>query len=242
MAHQTSSPTSSSTNLAALRREVLAANVALSRRGLALFTFGNASAVDRERGLVIIKPSGVPYEEMREQDLVVTDLDGRIVEGALRPSSDLPTHLVLYRAFPQVGGVVHTHSHYATVWAQAGREIPCMGTTHADYFHGPVPLTEHLSPGEIESGYEANTGEAIVRRMAGLDPLRMPAALVRGHASFCWGPSVSAAVETASILEEVAKMTYHTLVLEAAAAPIPDGLLNKHFFRKHGPGAYYGQK
>lgn len=232
---------SQAAGLAALRREVLAANVALSRRGLALFTFGNASAVDRERGLVVIKPSGVPYEAMREEDLVVTDLEGRVVEGTLRPSSDLPTHVVLYRAFPSIGGVVHTHSHYATVWAQAGREIPCMGTTHADYFHGPVPLTKELSVGEIESAYEENTGVAIVRRMAGLDPLRMPAVLVRGHASFCWGASVTAAVETASILEEVARMAYHTLVLEAAAAPIPDTLLNKHFNRKHGAGRYYGQ-
>ena len=232
-----------SSTVATLRRDVLAANVTLARRGLAQFTFGNASAVDRDRGLVVIKPSGVPYESMRDGDLVITDLDGRIVEGSLRPSSDLPTHLVLYRAFPAIGGVVHTHSHFATVWAQSGREIPCLGTTHADYFHGPIPLTEHLSHDEIEGAYEENTGHAIVRRLrAGeLDPTRMPAALVRGHASFCWGASVGAAVETASILEEVARMAYHTLVLEAAAPPIPDKLRDRHFFRKHGPGAYYGQ-
>lgn len=227
--------------LATLRDEVLQANLELSRSGLALFTFGNASAIDRDEGLVVIKPSGVPYAEMRPEDLVVTDLDGRIVEGTLRPSSDLPTHLVLYRAFSGVGGVVHTHSHYATVWAQAGREIPCMGTTHADYFRGPIPITDPMDPTEIASAYEENTGHAIVRRFQDLDPAEMPAVLVAGHASFCWGPTVSRAVQTAKILETVARMAYDTAALNPAAAPISTALMDKHFLRKHGAAAYYGQ-
>ena len=224
-----------------LRDEVLRANLHLSRSGLALYTFGNASAIDRVNNLVVIKPSGVPYEEIRPEDLVVTDLDGRIVEGKLRPSSDLPTHLVLYKAFPGIGGVVHTHSHYATVWAQAGREIPCMGTTHADYFRGPVPITEVLEESEISSEYEANTGHAIVRRFRDLDPEEMPATLVAGHASFCWGPTVSDAAHTAELLETVAHMAYDTASINPAAAPISKHLLDKHFLRKHGAKAYYGQ-
>jgi L-ribulose-5-phosphate 4-epimerase len=227
--------------IAALRSAVCEANVELARRKLARFTFGNASAIDRERGLVVIKPSGVPYTELRPVNLVVVDLDGRIVEGTLRPSSDLPTHLVLYRAFAQIGGIVHTHSHYATVWAQAQREIPCFGTTHADYFHGAVPTTPCLDDSEIDTDYEANTGHAIVRRFEGIDPLCVPAVLVAGHASFCWGESVERAVDTATILEQVAHMAYDTVVLNAAAAPISAGLLDKHYFRKHGTAAYYGQ-
>jgi L-ribulose-5-phosphate 4-epimerase len=230
-----------SDGLAALRAEVCEANVELARRGLARFTFGNASGMDRDRGLVVIKPSGVPYDELRPELLSVVDLEGAIVEGTLRPSSDLPTHLVLYRAFPQIGGVVHTHSHYSTVWAQACRELPCLGTTHADYFHGAIPVTEHLSHGDIESEYERNTGEAIVRRFDGLDPMRMPAVLVAGHASFCWGATVSRAVETASLLETVAHMAFDTMTLNLAATPIPETLRDKHFFRKNGPDAYYGQ-
>jgi L-ribulose-5-phosphate 4-epimerase len=228
---------------ASLRDDVLDANQELARRGLALFTFGNASACDRARGVVVIKPSGVAYERMTAADLVVTDLEGRTVEGQLRPSSDLATHLVLYRAFPSIGGIVHTHSHFATVWAQARRELPCFGTTHADYFHGPVPVTTPMTDGEIAGEYEANTGTAIVRRFADgrLDPLRMRAVLVAGHASFCWGRTVSEAVETASILEEVARLAYHTVTLDAAADPISPALLDKHFLRKHGPAAYYGQ-
>jgi L-ribulose-5-phosphate 4-epimerase len=227
--------------LASLRVEVCEANVALARRGLAKFTFGNASGIDRSRGLVVIKPSGVPYDELRPEMLTVVDLDGRLVEGSLRPSSDLPTHLVLYRAFTGIGGVVHTHSHYSTVWAQACREIPCLGTTHADYFHGPIPVTQPLIHGEIESEYERNTGEAIVHRFAELDPMRMSAVLVAGHASFCWGTSVSRAVETASLLETIAHMAFDTMAITDAATPIPETLRDKHFFRKHGPGAYYGQ-
>lgn len=233
--------TSRDERLADLRRDVSAANRELAARGLARFTFGNASAIDRESGLVVIKPSGVPYETMTPAQMVVVNMDGEIVEGNLRPSSDLPTHLELYRAFAGIGGVVHTHSHHATVWAQSQREIPCMGTTHADYFHGAIPVTSHLPAEQIESGYEANTGREIVRRFAGLDPMRMPAVLVAGHASFCWGPSVGAAVETADLLEEVARMAYATLTLESGAQPIPTVLLDKHFLRKHGPAAYYGQ-
>jgi L-ribulose-5-phosphate 4-epimerase len=227
--------------LATLRDEVLHANIELSRRGLALYTFGNASALARDEGLVVIKPSGVPYDTMRAEDLVITDLDGTIVEGTKRPSSDLPTHLVLYRAFPALGGVVHTHSHYATVWAQAGREIPCMGTTHADYFRGPVPITAPMEAEEIAERYEENTGHAIVRRFRDLDPAQMPATLVAGHASFCWGATVTDAVQTASILETVARMAYDTAALNPAAGPIADALLDKHFLRKHGVNAYYGQ-
>jgi L-ribulose-5-phosphate 4-epimerase len=227
--------------LAALRGDVCAANIELAERGLARFTFGNASAIDRASGLVVIKPSGVPYASLQPKHLVVVDLDGAVVEGDLRPSSDLPTHLELYRAFGEIGGVVHTHSHYATVWAQSQCEIPCLGTTHADYFHGPIPITAHLAAEDIESEYEANTGREIVRRFASLHPMRMPAVLVAGHASFCWGPTVGAAVETADLLEEVARMAYGTLTLNAAATPLPTPLLDKHFLRKHGPAAYYGQ-
>ncbi|HVX39779.1 MAG TPA: L-ribulose-5-phosphate 4-epimerase AraD [Gemmatimonadaceae bacterium] len=227
--------------IAELRSAVCEANVELAQRGLAKFTFGNASAIDREHAIVVIKPSGVPYDELRPRDLVVVDLDGNHVEGKLRPSSDLATHLVLYRAFAQIGGVVHTHSHYAAVWAQSQREIPCLGTTHADYFHGAVPITLNLTGDDIRSEYEANTGHAIVRRLDGMDPLRMPAVLVAGHASFCWGESVSAAVDTAEVLETVAHMAYDTIALNAAVGPISTELLDKHFLRKHGPGAYYGQ-
>lgn len=225
-----------------LRTAVCKANLELSRRGLAPFTFGNASGVDREHGLIVIKPSGVPYAELEPEMMVVTDMTGAVVEGSLRPSSDLPTHAVLYSAFPRIGGVVHTHSHYGTAWAQAGREIPCFGTTHADYFHGPIPVTAALSSDEIAADYEANTGHAIVRRFLGLDPLRVPAVLVAGHASFAWGRDVDDAVETMSIMEEVAKLAFHTVTLNAAAVSIPGALHDKHFLRKHGPDAYYGQK
>ena len=225
-----------------LRDEVLRANVELSRRGLAKHTFGNASAIDRSAGRVVIKPSGVPYDRMTANDLVVTDLDGRTVEGALRPSSDLATHLVLYRAFPSIGGVVHTHSHYATVFAQAGREIPCLGTTHADHFLGAVPVTAPLSDREIAEHYEESTGDAIVRRMSGLDPEQMPAVLVAQHASFVWGSTVGAAVETADILEEIARMAHHTLALDPGIGPLSEALRDKHFLRKHGSASYYGQQ
>ncbi len=228
--------------LQTLREEVLEANLELARRGLAIFTFGNASGISREDGLVVIKPSGVPYETMKPEDLVVTDLAGRVVEGALRPSSDLATHLVLYRCFSSTGGVVHTHSAYATTWAQAGLEIPCFGTTHADYFYGSVPVTTPLEDEHIEGAYEENTGKVIVERFRGIDPAQMPAVLVAGHGPFCWGKSATEAAHNAVILEEIARMAYQTVTLNQSAAPISGALLDKHFLRKHGPGAYYGQK
>ena len=228
--------------LETLRTEVYEANLELVRRGLVIYTFGNASGVDRARGLIVIKPSGVPYEKMSPADMVIADLDCRVVEGTLRPSSDLETHAALYRAFPAIGGVAHTHSRHATAWAQARREVPCFGTTHADYFCGPVPVTDSLTPEEIESDYEANTGLAIVRLMRDRDPLGCPAALVAGHAPFCWGKSVTEAVHAAVIVEELAAIAWQTLTINPAATPIADTLRDKHHFRKHGPGATYGQK
>jgi len=225
----------------ALREAVCEANIELFRRGLARFTFGNASAVDREQGLIVIKPSGVAYDKLTPAMMVVTDLQGRVVEGSMRPSSDLPTHAALFRAFKRIGGIVHTHSMFATVFAQARREIPCLGTTHADYFHGTIPCTKPLTKAEIATDYELNTGTAIVRRFKGLDPLTMPAVLVANHASFCWGPDVAAATDNASYLEEVATMAHHTLTLDPQAKPVASALLDKHFLRKNGRDAYYGQ-
>ncbi|MDQ1692639.1 MAG: L-ribulose-5-phosphate 4-epimerase [Acidobacteriaceae bacterium] len=227
--------------LEALRVAVLEANLELVRRGLILYTFGNASGVDRESGLVAIKPSGVPYEELEPADLVLTDLKGKIVEGTLRASSDLGTHLLLYRAFPAIGGVVHTHSEFATSWAQAGREIPAYGTTHADYFYGPVPVTEELSAEEVSGDYVLNTGHAIVRRFAGLDPLAVPAVLVSGHAPFCWGLTPADAAHNAVVLEAVARMAYYTATLNAACTGVGQHLLDRHYFRKHGANKTYGQ-
>jgi L-ribulose-5-phosphate 4-epimerase len=227
--------------LESLRAEVYEANLELVRRGLVIYTFGNASAVSREHGLIVIKPSGVPYETLTPADMVITDVDGRIVEGKLRPSSDLDTHAALYRAFPTIGGVAHTHSRHATAWAQACREIPCFGTTHADYFCGSVPVTAPLTPQEIQSAYEANTGVAIIRRMAGREPLGCPAILVAGHAPFCWGKSVNDAVHAAVIVEELAAMAWQTLTINPAAVPLGETLRDKHFLRKHGPDATYGQ-
>jgi len=224
-----------------LRVAVLEANLELVRRGLILYTFGNASGMDRESGLVAIKPSGVPYEELTPEDLVLTDLEGKIVEGTLRPSSDLATHLLLYRAFPTIGGVVHTHSEFATSWAQAGREIPAYGTTHADYFYGPVPVTEELSAEEVSGDYVLNTGHAIVRRFAGMDPLAMPAVLVSGHAPFCWGGTPADAAHNAVVLEAVARMAYYTATLNAACTGVGQHLLDRHYFRKHGASKTYGQ-
>ncbi len=229
-------------SLDALKDEVLEANLELVRRGLVVFTFGNASGFDRQSGLVVIKPSGVPYEKLRPLDMVVTDLDGKIVEGHLRPSSDLPTHLALYRAFGNVNGVVHTHSRYATSWAQAATEIPCLGTTHADYFRGPIPVTPSMKPSEIESDYEWNTGKVIIRRVDKADPLTTPAMLVAGHAPFCWGATVTDAAHTASIVEELAHMAFLTLTIRADTSALNDVLRDKHYFRKHGATAYYGQK
>jgi L-ribulose-5-phosphate 4-epimerase len=224
-----------------LRADVLKANLEIMRRGLALLSFGNASGIIRDLGLVVIKPSGVSYDRLTPADLVVTDMDGRIVEGSLKPSTDLPTHLALYQAFPFVGGVVHTHSRFATVWAQARLSIPCLGTTHADYFRGPIPVTEPMQPAEIQSNYEWNTGQAIVTRMVDLDPHEVPAILVTGHAPFCWGASPGEAADLAAVLEEIARIAYHTVVLNRDVEPLPAALRDKHFLRKHGPGAYYGQ-
>jgi L-ribulose-5-phosphate 4-epimerase len=228
--------------LSNLRQEVLDANLELVRRGLVIYTFGNVSGISREKGLVVIKPSGIAYDHLTEKELVVTDLAGTVVEGTLRPSSDLATHLVLYRAFPAIGGVVHTHSRYATAWAQSRRAIPCLGTTHADYFHGPIPVTDEMTADEVQGPYEANTGEVIVRRFQELDPKRISAVLVSGHGPFCWGTDAAEAVHTAVITEELAHMAYLSLTLNSKAVPISQELLDRHFLRKHGPGAYYGQK
>lgn len=225
-----------------LRTQVLEANLELMRRGLVLYTFGNASGISRKDGLVVIKPSGVPYEEMKSADMVVTDLEGTVIEGAMKPSSDLGTHLCLYRHFDAVGGIVHTHSEFATAWAQAGREIPAFGTTHADYFHGAVPVTAELTQEEIEGDYVLNTGEAIVRRFEGVDPLAVPAVLVQGHAPFCWGSTANEAAHHAVVLESVAKMAWMTRFLNPQAAGVSQALLDRHHFRKHGAKATYGQK
>lgn len=223
-----------------LKRDVLDANLELVKRGLVLGTWGNASAIDRERGLVVIKPSGVSYDAMKPSDMVVVDLDGNVVDGELRPSSDTATHVVLYRAFGAIGGVVHTHSHFATCWAQACRPIPCYGTTHADYFYGDVPLTAPL--GEHDMGqYEHRTGEVIVERFDGVNPMHYPGVLVASHAPFAWGSTVAKAVENAEVLEEIARMALHTVQLSPEQPAIPQHLLDKHFLRKHGEHAYYGQ-
>ncbi len=227
--------------LEALRAEVLEANLELVRRGLVIYTFGNASGVSREEGLIVIKPSGVPYEQMTPEHMVITDLNGRVVDGNLKPSSDLATHALLYREFPQIGGVVHSHSRHATSWAQACKEIPCYGTTHADYFHGAVPVTDVLAVDEIESDYELNTGHAIVRRMKGLDPLGCPAILVAGHGPFAWGKTVTEATHNAVIVEELAAMAWQTITINPEARPISETLRDKHHFRKHGAKATYGQ-
>jgi L-ribulose-5-phosphate 4-epimerase len=228
--------------LKTLREEVLHANLELVRRGLVLFTFGNASGISRQEGFVVIKPSGVSYNTMKPEDLVIVDLEGKSVEGNLRPSSDLPTHLILYQSFLTIGGVAHTHSRSATSWAQAQREIPCFGTTHADYFHGPIPVTKPLSSSEIRDDYERNTGLAIVRRIAKRDPLHVPGILVAGHAPFCWGKTPADAAHNAVLVEEIATMALQTLTANPKARPISKVLHEKHFFRKHGSSAYYGQK
>lgn len=233
--------------LSKLRLEVLNANLELVRRGLVLYTFGNASGVDREKGLVVIKPSGVDYDDLKPEHMVITDLEGHTVEGTLKPSSDLDTHTLLYREFPTIGAVVHTHSEFATSFAQAGLPIPAFGTTHADYFYGPVPVTEPLSDDAIQGRYVHETGRAIVRRFAGdregqaIDPLAVPACLVAGHAPFAWGKNPHDAAHNAVVLEAVAKMAYRTLTLKSNADAVSQALLDRHYFRKHGAGATYGQ-
>jgi L-ribulose-5-phosphate 4-epimerase len=224
-----------------LRRAVLEANLALVKHGLVVMTWGNASAIDRRRGAVAIKPSGVPYEAMTAADIVVVDLAGRTLAGRRRPSSDLPTHLALYRAWPAVGGIVHTHSAHATMFAQANRAIPCLGTTHADHFHGPVPVTRAVSARETAADYEGHTGTVIVERFARLDPRHVPAVLVACHGPFAWGADVRGAVANAVALEEVARLALGTLQLAPETAGLPAHLLARHFARKHGPNATYGQ-
>nr|CAA9291032.1 L-ribulose-5-phosphate 4-epimerase [uncultured Armatimonadetes bacterium] len=229
--------------LEALKQRVCDANLQLVEDGLVIQTWGNVSGVDRAGGNAVIKPSGVPYREMRPEHMVVVSLQtGEVVEGDLRPSSDTATHLLLYRAFAEIGGVVHTHSLYATAWAQAKRDLPDLGTTHADYFHGPVPCTRLLTTEEIETEYEANTGHVIVERFAGLDPLHFPGVLVASHAPFAWGATVEKSVENALVLEHLARLASETLRVAPDVGPMQKALLDKHFLRKHGPGAYYGQK
>jgi L-ribulose-5-phosphate 4-epimerase len=224
-----------------LRKQVLKANLELVKRGLVLYTFGNASGIDRGQGLIAIKPSGVPYEGLQPEHMVITDLEGNVVDTHLRPSSDLKTHLHLYKHFTDIGAVVHTHSEYATAWAQAGREIPPLGTTHADYFYGPVPVTEELTDEECSGEYVLNTGIAITRRFAGLDPLAIPAVLVAGHAPFCWGRTPHDAAHNAVVLESVARMAYATVALNPESRGVSQALLDRHYFRKHGAKATYGQ-
>lgn len=230
--------------LKSLREEVLESNLELVRQGLVLYTFGNASAVDREHGLVVIKPSGVAYDALKAEDMVVTDLEGNIVEGTLRPSSDLDTHTLLYREFAEIGAVVHTHSEFATSFAQAGLAIPAFGTTHADYFHGPVPVTSPLTDEAIGGRYVHATGLAIVARFRftpPIDPMAVPACLVAGHAPFVWGRNAADAAHHAVVLEAIAKMAYRTLTLKASAEQVSQALLDRHYLRKHGSSATYGQ-
>ena len=227
-----------------LKHAVYEANMELPHRGLVTYTWGNVSGIDRERGLVVIKPSGVSYDELTPDDLVVLDLDGKVVDGKLNPSSDTKTHLELYKAFPEIGGIVHTHSPYAVGWAQAGRDIPAYGTTHADYFYGPVPCCRSLTEQEVEEDYERNTGLVIVEtfRQRELDPVHVPGAICRNHGPFTWGKDAAQAVYHAVVLEEVAKMAVYTTQIAPDAQPAPQYALDKHFLRKHGPNAYYGQK
>ncbi|SDW68767.1 L-ribulose-5-phosphate 4-epimerase [Paenibacillus sp. CF384] len=230
--------------LEALKQAVWEANMELPRYGLVTFTWGNVSGIDRESGLVAIKPSGVPYEELRAEQIVLVDLEGHVVEGNLRPSSDTPTHVALYKAFQGIGGIVHTHSPWATSWAQAGRAIPALGTTHADYFYGEIPCTRPMTEAEIDGAYELETGNVIIETFVkgGIDPVQVPAALVYSHAPFCWGKDAHNAVHNAVVVEEAAKMALHTFQLNPQVQPMDQHLLDRHYLRKHGKHAYYGQK
>lgn len=224
-----------------LKQKVLETNLQLPKLNLVAFTWGNVSAIDRASGVMVIKPSGVTYETMQAEQMVCVDLEsGKVVEGSLRPSSDTPTHLALYRAFPSIGGIVHTHSRWATIFAQAGRDIPALGTTHADYFYGDIPVTRPLSKSEIEGAYELETGNVIIETMRGIDPIAMPAILVQEHGPFTWGKDAAEAVYHAAVLEEAAMMAWHTLAL-APSAHLNPTLMDKHYLRKHGKNAYYGQ-
>lgn len=224
-----------------LKKSVCEANIELHRQGLVIYSWGNVSGIDRKAGIVAIKPSGVSYGELTPEKIVLVDLEGKVVEGELNPSTDTPTHLELYRSFNAIGGICHAHSMSATVWAQACREIPCLGTTHADYFYGPIPVIEPLTKDEIESDYELNTGRAIARRFAELNPMQMPAVLLANHGPFAWGTDAAKAVEAMVILEEIATMAIDTLMLNPKQGQISQELLDKHFLRKHGKTAYYGQ-
>jgi L-ribulose-5-phosphate 4-epimerase len=228
--------------LESFKQQVLEANLLLVKHGLITFTWGNVSGIDRERGLIAIKPSGVNYDELTADDIVIVDLEGIVIEGKLKPSSDTPTHLELYRNFAHIGGIVHTHSRWATSFAQAGRSIEATGTTHADYFYGAVPCTRLMTPKEIAGNYEQETGKVICETFNSLDPDAIPAVLVNSHGPFCWGKTPKKAVETAVVLEEVAFIQYHALALNPELAPMQKELLDKHFLRKHGKNAYYGQK
>jgi len=225
-----------------LKNEVYEANMELPKRGLVTYTWGNVSGIDRDQGLFVIKPSGVPYDELKPEDMVVMDLKGNKVEGKYNPSSDTPTHLELYLAFPGIGGVVHTHSPAATAWAQAGRSLPCYGTTHADYFYGEIPCTRSLSEEEVEAGYEKNTGLVIIETFRNINPLHVPGVLVKNHGPFTWGKNAAEAVHNSVVLEEIAKMNFMTELLNNHMVPAPKYIQDKHFLRKHGPNAYYGQK
>ena len=230
--------------LEALKEKVYLANMELPKRGLVTYTWGNVSGIDREKGLFVIKPSGVEYDELKPSDMVVMDLQGNKVEGDMNPSSDTKTHLVLYNAFPQVGGIVHTHSPYAVAWAQAGEDLPCYGTTHADYFYGSIPCARHLTQEELDEDYEKNTGVTIVEtfKERGLDPMAVPAVLCFSHGPFTWGKDPAQAVYHSVVLEECAKMGLYTRMINPQATPAPQRMQNKHYMRKHGPNAYYGQK
>jgi len=235
--------------LEALKQEVFEANLNLVKHGLVIFTWGNVSAIDRASGLVVIKPSGVEYDVMKASDMVVVDLDGKVVEGNLRPSSDTPTHVALYKAFPNIGGVVHTHSTYATAWAQAGRDIPNIGTTHADYFHDDIPCTRDMKKSEVFGEYEKETGNVIIERFKGMNPDDTPAVLVKNHGPFAWGTDAANAVHNAVVLEQVAKMAFISSTLHIPTLDVVKHvpsmnkhLIEKHYSRKHGPNAYYGQK
>jgi L-ribulose-5-phosphate 4-epimerase len=224
-----------------LKKEVYEANMELPRRGLITYTWGNVSGIDREQGLFVIKPSGVNYDELKPEDMVVMDLQGNKVEGRYNPSSDTATHLELYLAFPKIGGVVHTHSPLATAWAQAGRSIPCYGTTHADYFYGEIPCTRSLTADEVKEAYEKNTGLVIIETFQGRNPMHVPGVLCKNHGPFTWGKDAAEAVHNSVVLEEIAKMNLMTEQLSSSMPPAPDYLQDKHFLRKHGPNAYYGQ-
>ncbi|HZK34428.1 MAG TPA: L-ribulose-5-phosphate 4-epimerase [Bacillota bacterium] len=228
--------------LEGLKEQVLGANLELPQKGLVVYTWGNVSGIDRKKGLVVIKPSGVPYDDLSVQDMVVTDLEGNVVEGSYRPSSDLDTHLELYKGFKDIGGIVHTHSAWATIWAQAGYPIPALGTTHADYFYGDIPCTRKMTGDEIKGDYELLTGSVILQAFKDINPVHMPGVLVNNHGPFSWGKDAAQAVHNAVVLEELAKMAYHTVILNPDIGPIEKSLLDKHFLRKHGEGAYYGQK